>query len=248
MPSILYNNVSNGAEAKAVHQRIQLAAPLAVGALPVVIALVVGQIVHGVDGADGITLHLIHGPVDGGNAGHLAAVVAHGFDALVGGKAGGHRSHQHQHMLVADHGLDIVPEDDLGVGIVLRLQNIDGLMLIDGAEAGLGQLLGNAGAQNSGAVQAKDGIHGGIINKVGDQLVCAVLRFTQACLLIGNINIVIDMRVIGREVAPGDAQGDIAMADRKIHQFDHLRYLRKYFFFKKRKSVFQPGEAFFAGL
>jgi len=150
-------------------------------------------------------------------------------------------------VLAPNHGLDIVTENNLGVGVVLRFQNIDSLMLIDGAEAGLGQLLGNAGAQDSGAVQAKDGIHGGIINKVGDQLVCAVLRFTQACLLISNINIVIDMRVIGREVAPGDAQGDVAMAYGKIHQFDHLRYLRIYFL-QKRKSVFPARRSVFAGL
>ena len=36
-------------------------------------------------------------------------------------------------MLAPNHGLDIVTENNLGVGVVLRFQNIDGLMLIDGA-------------------------------------------------------------------------------------------------------------------
>ena len=214
-------------EAEAVYQGVQPAATLAVGAVPVVIALVIGKVFHGIDGTDGIAADFIHRAVNRGNACHPAAVVTDGLDGALGSIAGGNGCHKDQNMLAPDHGLHIVPENNLGVGIVLRLQNIDGLMLVDGAETGLGQLLGNAGTQNSGAVQAEDGIHGGIVNKMGDQLVRAVLRFTQTCLLVSDINIVIDMGVIGREVAPGDTQGDIAMADRKIHQFDHLRYLRK---------------------
>ena len=48
-------------------------------------------------------------------------------------------------MLAPDHPLGVVPENDLGIGIVLRIQNVDCLMGIDGTEAALGQLLGEQG-------------------------------------------------------------------------------------------------------
>ena len=96
---------------EAVDQSVDLLACLAVGALLIIVALIVGDIVDGVDGADRIACHLVHGPVDGRNACHPAAVIVDGLDGALGGKAGGNGSHQHQHMLTADHRLNIVPDD-----------------------------------------------------------------------------------------------------------------------------------------
>ena len=62
--------------AEAVDQSIDPAACLAVGAVTVIIALVIGQVCHGVDGMHGITADFIHGAVNAGNTGHLTAVVA----------------------------------------------------------------------------------------------------------------------------------------------------------------------------
>ena len=121
-------------------------------------------------------------------------------------------------------------------------------MLVDGAEAGLGQFLGDTGTQDSGAVQAEDGIHGGIIDEMGNELVGTVLSFTQTGLVIGDVDVVVDVRVIGGEVAAGDPKRDIATADRQIHKFDHLGVPPIIIFFKKRKTPHSPGEAFLPGL
>ena len=191
----------------------------------VVIALVIGQVVHGVDGADRIACDFIHRTVDGGNTGNPAAVVGDRLNGTLGSKAGGDGSHQHQNMLAADHGLDVVPENDLGIGIVFGLHNVDGLVGIDGTEAGLGQFVGDAGTQNSGAVQTQNGIHGSVIDEVGNQLISTGLGLRNTGLLEGDINVVIDMGVIGHKVALGNTQGDITLLDRQFHKLDHGHFL-----------------------
>ena len=48
----------------------------------------------------------------------------------------------------------------------------------------------------------------------------------EAGLLIGDIHIVIDVGVIGRKMAPGNAKGRTAMANGHLHQSDHSSCLR----------------------
>ena len=45
-------------------------------------------------------------------------------------------------MLVADHGLQVIPEQQLAGGVVLRGDHIDGLVGVDGDKPGPAQLLG----------------------------------------------------------------------------------------------------------
>lgn len=78
---------------KTVDQGINAAASLAVGALTVIIALIVRNVRDGVDGVDRITADLIDSAVDGGNTGHLTAIIADGFDGLLGGETGGAGCH-----------------------------------------------------------------------------------------------------------------------------------------------------------
>ena len=156
----------------------------------------------------------------------MAAVIADGLKGALGGKAGGDGGHQHQNMLAGDHLAGIVPENDLGVGVVLRLQNVDGLVGVDGLKAALGQFLRKARAQHRGAVQAQNGIHRGIVDEVGHQLMGAVLGLAQTGLLVSDIHVVIDVGMIGGKMSPGDAKRRVAPADGQIHQCDHSSYLR----------------------
>ncbi len=87
----------------------------------VVEALVVGQVVHGIDGTDGITGNLVHSTVNGSNTCHTAAVVLNCLDGTLGGKAGGDGCHQNQNVLTPDHGLDIVTENNLGIGVIFSI-------------------------------------------------------------------------------------------------------------------------------
>ena len=125
-------------------------------------------------------------------------------------------------MLAADHGLDVVTEDHLAVGTVFGFHNIDGLVGVDGIEAASAQFFRDAGAQNGGAVHADDGIHGSIVNEVGHQLVSAVLGLAQAGLLVSDINVVVDMGMVGCKVAAGNTQGGLTMTDGQVHKLDHI--------------------------
>ena len=207
--------------AVAVYQGVDFLAGLAVGAVPIVIACVAGQVVDGIDGADGVALHGLHGGVDGGHTGYIAAVVVDGLQRLLGGETGGHGGHQHQHVFAPNHIDVIVPENDLGVGVVLRLQNIDGVVGVDGAETTLGQLFGHAGAENRGAVQAENGVDRGVVDEIRHQLMSAVLGLAESGFLISNIHKIIDVGMIGGKMSVSDTQGGIAPADGKVHQCNH---------------------------
>ena len=128
-------------------------------------------------------------------------------------------------MLTPDHGLQIVPEDHLGVIIVFRLHHIHGLMGVDGAEARFGQLLGHAGAKNGCSIQTQNGVHGGIIDKMRNQLRGGVLRLVQTGFLLSDVDVIVDVAVVGGEVALGDAQGGLSVASGQVGQFWHKRFL-----------------------
>ena len=148
-------------------------------------------------------------------------------------------------MLAPDHGLDIVPENDLGIGVVFRLHHIDGLVLVDGAEARFGQLVRHAGTQHRGTVQAQHRIHRRIVHKMGHQLVGAFLGLAEPGLLIGDVDVIVDVGVVGCEMPTGDPQRDVAPAHGKVYQFDHNETSN--YTFAKKKSVFNPGTSVFAG-
>ena len=114
---------------KAVDQSINPAACLAVGALTEVKALIVRNICNGVYRVDRISADGIHGTIDGCNTCNLATVVANGLNGLLGSKAGGAGCHQDQNVLAPDHGLGVVAENDLGVGVVFRLRDVNGIVV-----------------------------------------------------------------------------------------------------------------------
>ena len=77
----------------AVHQSIQLSALLAVGAILVVVAGVIRQVFQLVHGAHRQAAELGNGAVQSSNTDHLAAVITHSLNALVGSVAGGAGGH-----------------------------------------------------------------------------------------------------------------------------------------------------------
>ena len=229
-----------------IDQGVQASALLAVGAVLVVVAFVIGQVVLGEDAVDLLAADLIGHGVQGRNAHDLAAVVTDGLDALLGGIAGGAGSHQHQHMLVADHGLDVVTEEHLVVDAEFRLHNINGLVGVQAVEAVLAQLICQAGADDCGAVQTQDGIHRGTAPvKSSHQLLCNFPSLTQTALGIGNINIIVNVAMVGRKMTLGHPEGNIAALNGKSAGFDHKSYPPCH---EISKSVFPPGQSVFAGM
>ena len=124
-------------------------------------------------------------------------------------------------MLAPDHGLNIITEDHLTTGVAFRLQHIDGLVLIDGAETALGQLDANESAQHGGAVQTDDGIHRGIVDETGHQLISGGFGLAEAGLVIGDINVVVDVAVVGCKVTAGHTQRHISVATLQMLQIYH---------------------------
>lgn len=76
-------------------------------------------------------------------------------------------------------------------------------------EPAFGQLFGQARTQYAGPVQTENGIHWGIIDEMGDQLLCTVFRYAEAGLLEGDVYEIVDVGMIGGEVAAGDTEGSI---------------------------------------
>ena len=138
-------------------------ARLAHGALAGIEAGVIGQVGGVKNRGDRDAQALGGGGEDGAQACHSAAVVVDRLDRSLHGVAGGDGSSQDQHMLALDHGGQIVAQDDLAAGGVLRGDDIDGLVGIHVGKAVLGQLVGKAGADDLCAVQAENGIHDGVV-------------------------------------------------------------------------------------
>ena len=161
------------------------------------------------------------GGKNSGKACHGAAVVVHGLHSGLHGVAGGDGSGQNEHMLALDHGGQIVAQDDLAAGGVLRGDHINGLVGVHVGKAVLGQLVGKAGADDLCAVQAENGIHDGVVLVGSHQLFCHSLCLGKAGLLGGDIDIVIDVAVAGCEMALCHTQEQIALVGGKLYHVDH---------------------------
>ena len=110
--------------------------------------------------------------------------------------------------------MKVVPENDLGIIVELRLDHIDRLMLIDGAKTALCQLLSNTRTQHRRPVQTKNSIYRRIIDKMRNQSVGGRFGLAESGFLGGNINIIVNMAVVGCKMAPGITQGYITMGCR----------------------------------
>ena len=94
------------------------------------------------------------------------------------------------------------------------------------------------GAQHRGAVQTQHGIHGGIVDEIGHQLIGAVPGLAETGLLVGDVHIVVDMGVIGHEMTLGDPQGGVAALYGQFYKLDHSFFLQ-FLGLSKKKGVFE---------
>jgi hypothetical protein len=58
-----------------------------------------------------------------------------------------------------------------------------------------------------------------------NQLRGGVLRLVQTGFLISDVDVIVDVAVVGGEVALGDAQGGLSVASGQVGQFWHKRFL-----------------------
>ena len=105
----------------------------------------------------------------------------------------------------------ILTEDHLTGGGVLRRYDIHGVMLVGGADAGGGHLLGKARAQDLGPVQAQHRVDDERMVELDDQLLRRLPGLGQAVLGVGHVDVVVDVAVVGGEVSLGNAQGNAAV-------------------------------------
>ena len=194
---------------------------LAQGALAGVIAGVIGQAGGVKDGSHRDAGARGGGGKDGGQAGHHAAVVVDSLDRGLRRVAGGDGGGQDEHMLALDHGGQIVTQDDLAAGGVLRGNDVDGLVGVHVGEAVFRQLVGQTGADDLGAVQAEDRVHDGVVLVGGHQLFGHGFGFGQAGFLGGHVDVIVDMAVAGGKMAFGHAQEQTALIGGKLYHINH---------------------------
>ena len=115
-------------------------------------------------------------------------------------------------MLALQHGLEVVAEEQLAVGVVFRADDIDGLVGVDGGKAAFGQFPGKAGADDLGAVQADDGVDDGAGDVFLGQLSGHRLGVAQASLEGGDVDVIVDVAVVGGKVPLGHLQRHRAAA------------------------------------
>ncbi len=132
---------------------------------------------------------------------HRSAVVLNRFDTALDGIAGCDGGCENQHMLAGDHRLDVIAEDELASGGVLRCDDIDRVMDIDASESALGQIAGHAGTDNFGSVKTQDGVDDCRRAVFGSELSGSFLGFGKTVLRESQVNIVVDVAVAGREMS-----------------------------------------------
>lgn len=176
---------------------------------------IVGDIAGVEQGLHRDTVELVHVAVDGGDPRHSSAVIADAPHALLGRDAGGDGRRQDQHVLVLEGVMDVFPEDEHAVGLLVFPQDIDVPSRVHGAVAVPGQLLGQAGADGHGAVHAQDGIDGGEPELSRQLLSNGVCAF-KAAPLGGYVKEVIGVAVPGGKMAFCDLQGYVSHACREL--------------------------------
>ncbi len=192
---------------KAVYQSFNAVALFAEGAVFCIVALIVRQIFRTEYRLNGNVFNRLHIAVDGRHTFHDAAIILDTFDALVDGFAGSDRSHQNEHVLAADHRLDVVPENQLAVGIVFRRDHINTAMRIQRHKTAVGEFVGKAGADDFGSVQTNNGIHNGSGHIMLHQCLGYAGSFAQTAFQGGDVDIIIDVAVVGGEMALYNLKG-----------------------------------------
>ena len=104
-------------------------------------------------------------------------------------------------MLVADHGLQVVPEEHLAVAVKLWSDDVNGLVGVDRDKSGPAQLLGKIGADNLGPVQTEDGVHNGGGHIVSHQGLGSQLGLALAGFQGGHVQIAVNVGMVGGKMA-----------------------------------------------
>ena len=183
-----------------------------------VVALIPRQVVGVKNAGDGEACALLPGGEKRRHPHRDAAIVVDGFDRALGRIAGGDRRRQHQDVLTRDHGGGIFPEKKLAADRVFRRDHIDGLVGVHVDVPGLGQFAGHAGAQDLGAVQAKDGIHDRRVGIGPYQFRRGGACFRKTALGHRHINIIVDVAVACDKVTFADAQQKVGFSGGQFYK------------------------------
>ena len=87
--------------------------------------------------------------------------------------------------------------------------------------AGVRQLPGQASADDAHAVQAQDRVHRAVVPEPGHQLPGNVPGLGELGFLLGDVDVVIDVAVVGGEMPPGYPQGDVSMGHGQSFDLKH---------------------------
>ena len=187
----------------AVGQGIDLAAGGAHGAVPGGAGDIAGDVVGGEQAVNGDVVHHLRGAEHRGDALYLTAVILHAFHCTADALAGVDGGNQNQNILPGDHGSQVLPEDQLAVGVILRGDDVDVFGAVDGKPVIFAEMTGQEGSQNLAAVQTDNGVHALVIGIALRQGHGGLPGHGVLMLHAGNVNV---MRVVG--MTGGEVTGE----------------------------------------
>ena len=188
---------SQHGQAETVGQGIDLLAGPAHGALLGGAGDISGDVVRGEKTVHRDAVHLFQHAEDGGNALDLAAVILDTLQGAPGALAGVDGGDQDQHLPPHDHGGQVVPEDQLPVGVILRGDYVNVFAAVDGKDFLFGQVAGEERADDLAPVQTYDGVHPLVIGVVLGQGHGSFPGHGELVLHAGDVDVVAVVGVPG---------------------------------------------------
>ena len=140
---------------------------------------------------------------------YRAVIILYGLDSRLGGVSRGYGCGEDEDVLAGYHGDNVIAEDKLASRCMLGGDHVDGLVSIQIQIVTVSKLLGKAGADHLGAVEAEDGIDDGAGAIIGDQLLCDRLRLGKTGFLCCYVYIIIYMAMAGCKMAFRDAKVEV---------------------------------------
>lgn len=227
-----------------IDQRVDLLATLAHGAFVGGTAHITGQVLRIEDRVDGIARAGFHGGEDGADARNRAAVILDRLNRRLSRVARGNRTGEDEHVFALNHGHDIVAEEELTARGVLGRDDVYGLVGVHIGEISPRQLICKAGADDLGAVEAKNGVNNGVCLIVRNKILGNGSCLGKTCFLRGHVDIIVYMAVACGEMTLRNTQKKVVALGSDLISFFSWHNLTPFllvyhtFFRLSRKNFF----------
>lgn len=182
---------------------------------------VFGKVFRGKNAADLDSFHFGNIAEDRAGGNGLPAVIADTVRRFLNAFSRGYGGNEEQYLLIADHGLDIVPQNDLIVDPEFGRDDGDVLSRAHSVDR-RGKLLRQKRADHAGSLDAEDRVDRRSVKRPRELLRGFPRRF-EAVFDLAQVDVAADVRMVGGEMPGDNAETDPAVSARlnflyrKIH-------------------------------